>query len=665
MQMKKRISSLLLALCLTAGLIPLSVQTAAAAKQGTEQKAWYPAARMYIVQIAYESGGDASHKDRNTFDIANTTDIKDKTEKRIFAPFTGIIVFKEKEYNFVLLQSKEKVRYADGTLDYMTVGFMHDNDIDDLKLGQEIKQGDPFYDVGRRNKGKDDPNMGKHVQITVYKGQLYNVNSREKDGSYTKLHDLGKNWYSKGTVDPYNAFFVNTNKTKTTQYTEVGHLAKGHTVSKKGALSDWSGQWKDLNGDPFPALPTISGVKAPSTLKAGKSFSVQGKVSSKTRLLSVTAGVYDAETGGTMLTGGTVDPSQPYRTATRKISYKITGSALANLVKFNQLPAGTYWYRVTAKNGGGTATLVNQPFTVHGTQTKPTKPTQTTQPTQTTKPTQTQPEKTTVYISNANYPETLKVGEAFSIKGTVSATARINYVIAAVYTTEQGGSVQLERTLYNRGSSKSYDLANFTTNEVRFQNLPAGTYWYRVTVGVDAGEAIMLNQKFTVSEPYVAPAPTSTAKVVYPADGWYTFSPACAPGMMLDVAYSGVCSEDPVWIWPANGSSAQLWHIIPYGRDGSNILWAGVDPDTRMVLDVQSGGITSGTPVWQYEFNGSPAQQWIFLDAGGGYYYIVPSENQSLALAVRGGSSAEGSSLVVETRNNSLGQKWKLTRYGS
>lgn len=36
-------------------------------------------------------------------------------------------------------------------------------------------------------------------------------------------------------------------------------------------------------------------------------------------------------------------------------------------------------------------------------------------------------------------------------------------------------------------------------------------------------------------------------------------------------------------------------------------------------------------------------------------------ENQNLALAVRDGNSAEGSVIVVETRNGSNGQKWKLT----
>ena len=130
------------------------------------------------------------------------------------------------------------------------------------------------------------------------------------------------------------------------------------------------------------------------------------------------------------------------------------------------------------------------------------------------------------------------------------------------------------------------------------------------------------------------------------------------------MAYSGASSEDPVWTWAANGSDAQFWYLLPYSSSvGHYLLVAGTNPQVKMVLDVQYGGTESGTPVWLYESNDTLAQEWLFLDAGGGYCYIVPSENQDLTLAVKDGSSDEGSSLVVETRNGSAGQKWKLTQY--
>lgn len=115
-------------------------------------------------------------------------------------------------------------------------------------------------------------------------------------------------------------------------------------------------------------------------------------------------------------------------------------------------------------------------------------------------------------------------------------------------------------------------------------------------------------------------AAAAAPKMLTPNPGWYALTPARAPGMRLDVAYSGASSEDPVWIYGANSTPAQSWYLFPYGNSfGHYILIAGTNMETSMVLDVQYGGTESGTPVWLYEANGTPAQEWIFLDAGDGY----------------------------------------------
>lgn len=169
----------------------------------------------------------------------------------------------------------------------------------------------------------------------------------------------------------------------------------------------------------------------------------------------------------------------------------------------------------------------------------------------------------------------------------------------------------------------------------------------------------------TPAQQQTAPAAGDINSPKYPVTGWYTLTPACAPDLRLDVAYSGTSSEDTVWTWEANGTPAQLWYVHPnQDTDRYYNIRAGVDIDLDMVLDVQYGGLTSGTSVWQYEANGSQAQDWMFLDAGGGYYYIVPRENQDLTLAVKDGSAEECGELIVETRTGSSGQKWLLTKYG-
>ncbi len=188
-------------------------------KQNTDsyEKAWFPAPVMRITQIAYES---CSHKNTNVIDIA--------PGGRVFAPFSGKIVYKNDRWGYVLLQSIDKVYYADGTLDYMTIGLMHDSSISDLYVGQTIQQGQAFYDAG--GMGAGNPNAyAKHVEIGVFKGQVSNPPTPSK--------------LSNGEVFAYNAFFVNTSKT--TSIVNAGVMERGNYMTG-GASSNWNGYWKTL-----------------------------------------------------------------------------------------------------------------------------------------------------------------------------------------------------------------------------------------------------------------------------------------------------------------------------------------------------------------------------------------------------------------------------------
>ena len=83
------------------------------------------------------------------------------------APFTGVIKRKYANCNAVWLESCEKVEYADGTKDYMTVLTIHDNDISNLKVGQVIKQGDVYYQPGTKGNA-----TGSHIHISICKGKF-------------------------------------------------------------------------------------------------------------------------------------------------------------------------------------------------------------------------------------------------------------------------------------------------------------------------------------------------------------------------------------------------------------------------------------------------------------------------------------------------------------
>ncbi len=81
-------------------------------------------------------------------------------------------------------------------------------------------------------------------------------------------------------------------------------------------------------------------VDLPSTIKEGRTFSVYGKVtSSTTKLTSVTAGIFN--TNGKLITGRT--------SAASSKTYDI--SVLDKYIRFNDLSAGTYVFKIVASNG--------------------------------------------------------------------------------------------------------------------------------------------------------------------------------------------------------------------------------------------------------------------------------------------------------------------------
>ena len=79
--------------------------------------ALFPAYTMNLSQLVYES---YSHGDQNAIDIL--------PNGNVFAPFSGEIVYVDANLGYVVLQSEHEIYWADGSYDYMTVGFMHDSE---------------------------------------------------------------------------------------------------------------------------------------------------------------------------------------------------------------------------------------------------------------------------------------------------------------------------------------------------------------------------------------------------------------------------------------------------------------------------------------------------------------------------------------------------------
>lgn len=124
------------------------------------EKAIFPIKYMKQTQ-----GVDGEYSHRGTLAI----DYGHKFGKTdVYAPFTGIIKrISPASGNAVWLESKNKVRWANGEIDYMTVLTIHDNDVSDLFVGKEIKKGEIYYQMGDAGNA-----TGVHLHLEVGKGKF-------------------------------------------------------------------------------------------------------------------------------------------------------------------------------------------------------------------------------------------------------------------------------------------------------------------------------------------------------------------------------------------------------------------------------------------------------------------------------------------------------------
>ena len=149
---------------------------------------------MDSLRITQGYNSSYSHKGRLAIDIAG----KDGNKEWFKAPFDGYI---RRIYttsgNVVWLESKDKVKYADGTEDYMTIMLIHMNDVSSLYVGQLIKKGTPFYQEGTAGNA-----TGNHIHLEVGKGKF--------TGTGWYKNQYGK-WCVNNSVEVHKSLFLPKN----------------------------------------------------------------------------------------------------------------------------------------------------------------------------------------------------------------------------------------------------------------------------------------------------------------------------------------------------------------------------------------------------------------------------------------------------------------------
>ena len=147
---------------------------------------------MDYLNVTQTANNNFSHKGCLALDIAG----QDAGIDTLKAPFTGTVKRIYQGNNAVWIESNNKVRYADGTIDYMTVLTMHDNSTS-LKVGDVIKQGTPYYKEGTRGYA-----TGNHIHLSVGKGKF--------TGSGWYQNSSGS-WCINNQYDVYKALFLDNN----------------------------------------------------------------------------------------------------------------------------------------------------------------------------------------------------------------------------------------------------------------------------------------------------------------------------------------------------------------------------------------------------------------------------------------------------------------------
>lgn len=305
----KRLFAAILCVVMIMGLVPIEfiddiTGTNIKSEAASYEYAIFPMQYLNITQI-YDSS--FSHKGQMAIDCAG----KDSGVDTVFAPYTGKIV---KIYagwnncNTVFFQSNNPVIFADGTTDYMTMLFMHDDNISDLYVGKEIKQFEPLLSEGKTGNGV----TGNHSHMECGKGKFSGSGWYNGSGGHKTINNHYK---------PEDALFIRDST--------IVKNAKGLNFKNIGSYS--------VTPPTGPSEIILSNETKPTgTIAKGKSFGLYGDISSKYKITKVIAKITNTKTNADVISCQDT-PNSTW--------YSIHGK-INNEFVFGKLADGKYRYTV-------------------------------------------------------------------------------------------------------------------------------------------------------------------------------------------------------------------------------------------------------------------------------------------------------------------------------
>jgi hypothetical protein len=133
----------------------------------------------------------------------------------------------------------------------------------------------------------------------------------------------------------------------------------------------------------------------------------------------------------------------------------------------------------------------------------------------------------------------------------------------------------------------------------------------------------------------------------------YAFHPLTKASSCLDVQGDKTADYTAFDEYACNGTPAQSFQVLNAGGGLVNLY----HPYSGRCLDIKLGGVTNGTPADLYDCNGTGAQLFQIQDNGDGTV-TFHNPQSGKCLDVSGSSSADGTKIQIWSCNSTIAQKW-------
>lgn len=136
-------------------------------------------------------------------------------------------------------------------------------------------------------------------------------------------------------------------------------------------------------------------------------------------------------------------------------------------------------------------------------------------------------------------------------------------------------------------------------------------------------------------------------------------------GLYLDVNCASTANGTNIQVYTGNRSAAQQFYLQKVGElipEGVYTIVSALD--SNKVVDINCASAENGANVQLYTANGTTAQKFRFVSAGGGQYYII-NVGTGKALDVTYGSTVPGTNVQQWEKNDTSAQRWYLENAGN